>query len=77
MPRKVVASTYVTLDGYVDEPGKWSFPFWCDEAAKFKSDELAAAEALLLGGITYDSWFTPSSSATAKSGSSPRSCARR
>ena len=32
MPRKVVASTYITLDGYIDEPGKWSFPFWSDEA---------------------------------------------
>ncbi len=28
MPRQIVASTYVTLDGYIDEPGEWSFPFW-------------------------------------------------
>ncbi len=26
MPRNVVASTYLTLDGYLDEPGTWSFP---------------------------------------------------
>lgn len=54
MPRKVVASTYVTLDGYIDEPGRWSFPFWCEEAAQFKSGELFAADALLLGRITYE-----------------------
>ncbi|MGZ6314442.1 MAG: dihydrofolate reductase family protein [Candidatus Limnocylindrales bacterium] len=54
MPRKVVASTYVTLDGYIDEPGNWSFPFWCDEAMEFKSKELFASDALLLGRITYE-----------------------
>jgi dihydrofolate reductase len=54
MPRRVVASTYVTLDGYIDEPGTWSFPFWCEEAAEFKSKELFASDALLLGRITYE-----------------------
>jgi hypothetical protein len=47
MPRKVVASTYITLDGYIDEPGEWSFPFWSEEAAQFKARELAASDALL------------------------------
>jgi dihydrofolate reductase len=54
MPRKLVASTYVTLDGYVDEPGRWSFPFWCEEAAVFKSKELADSDMLLLGRVTYE-----------------------
>ena len=54
MPRKVVASTYVTLDGYIDEPGRWSFPFWSDEAGQFKARELAASDAMLLGRITYE-----------------------
>lgn len=54
MPRRVVATTYLTLDGYFDEPGKWSFPFWSDEAAQFKSRELAASDAQLLGRVTYE-----------------------
>ena len=54
MPRKVVASTYVTLDGYVDEPGQWAMPFWSVEASDFKSKELIASEALLLGRVTYE-----------------------
>lgn len=54
MPRRVVASTYVTLDGYIDEPGKWSFPFWSQEASDFKARELFASDALLLGRITYE-----------------------
>jgi dihydrofolate reductase len=54
MPRKVVASLYVTLDGFLDEPGRWSMPFWGDEAAQFKARELFASDALLLGRKTYD-----------------------
>ena len=54
MPRKVVASTYVTLDGYIDEPGQWSFPFWSEEASQFKAKELFASDALLLGRLTYE-----------------------
>jgi dihydrofolate reductase len=63
MSRKVVASTYVTLDGYIDEPGEWSFPFWSEEAAQFKARELVASDALLLGRRTYEgvaaAWPTP------------------
>jgi dihydrofolate reductase len=54
MPRKVVSSTYVSLDGFIDEPGTWSFPFWSDEAAQFKARELFASDAQLLGRITYE-----------------------
>ncbi len=54
MPRRVVASLYVSLDGFLDEPGKWSFPFWSDEAAKFKWNELVDSDALLLGRVTYE-----------------------
>ena len=51
--RKVVVSEFVSLDGVMDEPGQWSFPYWNEEAAKFKSDELFASDALLLGRVTY------------------------
>jgi dihydrofolate reductase len=54
MPRRVVASTFVTLDGYMDEPGRWSFPFWSKEGSEFKARELFASDALLLGRITYE-----------------------
>jgi dihydrofolate reductase len=54
MPRKVVASTYITLDGYIDEPGRWSFPFWSEESSEFKARELFSSDALLLGRITYE-----------------------
>ena len=58
MPRQVVATTYITLDGYIDEPGKWSFPFWSEEAAQYKARELFASDAQLLGRITYEGFAT-------------------
>jgi dihydrofolate reductase len=54
MTRKVVASTYITLDGYIDEPGVWSFPFWSEEAMQFKAKELRESDAQLLGRLTYE-----------------------
>ena len=51
--RKVIASEYVTLDGVMEEPGTWSFPFWNEEASQFKFEELKACDALLLGRVTY------------------------
>ena len=51
--RKIVATEYLSLDGVFQEPGEWSRPFWSDQAAKFKLDELFASDVLLLGRTTY------------------------
>lgn len=52
--RKVVVTEFMTLDGVMESPEKWSFPFWNDEIAKFKHDELFSSDALLLGRVTYE-----------------------
>jgi dihydrofolate reductase len=44
----------MTLDGVVEAPEKWSFPFWSEEMGKFKLGELGATDALLLGRVTYE-----------------------
>ncbi|MCI4345371.1 MAG: dihydrofolate reductase family protein [Thermoplasmata archaeon] len=54
MARKVSATFFVTLDGVIADPHKWSFPYWNDEIAKFKDDELKRTGALLLGRKTYE-----------------------
>ena len=51
---RLVATEYITLDGVFEEPGRWSFPFFSDEAAQFKWRELLASDALLLGRRTYE-----------------------
>jgi dihydrofolate reductase len=51
---RLVATEYLSLDGVFEEPGQWSGPFFNDEAARFKWDELQASDALLLGRRTYE-----------------------
>ncbi len=52
--RRVVATEFLALDGVVEAPEKWSGPYWNDEIARFKHDELFASDALLLGKLTYE-----------------------
>lgn len=51
--RKVVVSEFISLDGVMEDP-TWSMPYWNDDIAKFKKDELFSSDALLLGRITYE-----------------------
>ena len=51
---KIVVTQFMTLDGVVAEPQKWSFPYWSDQTADFKLEELRASNAQLLGRITYE-----------------------
>ena len=51
---KLVVTEFITLDGVVEDPS-WSFDFnRGDEGETFKGDELKAADAQLLGRVTYE-----------------------
>ena len=50
--RKIVVSEFVSLDGVIEDPS-WTFRFPSEDRDRFKFDELAAADALLLGRVTY------------------------
>ena len=61
--RRVVVSEFVSLDGVIEDPGgaggfdRGGWSFQADrrpEGDQFKFDELAAADALLLGRVTYE-----------------------
>ena len=49
----MIASEFVSLDGIIEDP-RWTFRFTSEEQEKFKFDELAASDALLLGRVTYE-----------------------
>jgi dihydrofolate reductase len=51
--RKLVVSEFVSLDGVVQDPA-WTFQFGSEDRDQYKFDELAAADALLLGRVTYE-----------------------
>jgi dihydrofolate reductase len=65
---RLVATEYVSLDGVFEEPGQWSGPFFNDEAAQFKWDELQASDALLLGRRTYEGFAAAWPSMTDEAG---------
>ena len=52
--RRVIVSTYVTLDGIMEAPEKWSLRFFNEEAAEYAHEQLFASDALLLGRETYE-----------------------
>lgn len=51
--RNIVVTEFVSLDGVIEDPA-WTFPYWNDEIAAFKSEETSANEPLLLGRVTYE-----------------------
>ena len=51
---KIVVTQFITLDGVVESPQDWSFPYWSDETGKFKFDELLGTDVQLLGRVTYE-----------------------
>jgi dihydrofolate reductase len=51
---RLVATEYLSLDGVFEEPGRWSGPFFNEEAGQFKWRELQASDAQLLGRKTYE-----------------------
>ena len=52
--RKLVESTFVTLDGVIGSPEVWGAKYWNQEHADYAMALLSAADALLLGRRTYD-----------------------
>ena len=52
--RKLVESTFMTLDGVINDPQNWSPPYWDEEHAAYSSALLFASDALLLGRKTYE-----------------------
>lgn len=52
---KLVVTEFVSLDGVMEDPGAWSFEISRGEGGdRFKLDETARSEALLLGRVTYE-----------------------
>jgi dihydrofolate reductase len=63
--RKIIVTEFITLDGVIEAPGGnetphphggWQFQYRSPEAGKYKIDELAGVDALLLGKNTYQTF---------------------
>jgi dihydrofolate reductase len=52
--RPIINSTFVTLDGVVNHMDKWRFDFADAESDALALEQLAAADAMLMGRHTYE-----------------------
>ncbi len=51
--RKIVAGLFISLDGVVEAPDQWHFPYFNDEMGEAVGNQIAAADTMLLGRRTY------------------------
>jgi dihydrofolate reductase len=54
--RKIVAGLFISLDGVVEAPDQWHFPYFNDEMGAAVDADIASADTLLLGRKTYDTF---------------------
>jgi dihydrofolate reductase len=69
--RKIILTEFLSLDGVMENPA-WTMPYWNDEIAKFKYDELFASGILLLGRVTYQGFAAAWPSRTDEQGFADR-----
>jgi dihydrofolate reductase len=54
--RKVVAAEFVSLDGVMESPDKWHFPYFDEEMGQAVGEGFAASDAMLMGRVNYEEW---------------------
>jgi dihydrofolate reductase len=54
--RKIIAGLFISLDGVVEAPDQWHFPYFNDEMGVAVTATLGAADTVLFGRKTYDSF---------------------
>ena len=54
--RKVVAAEFLSLDGVMESPDQWHFPYFNDEMGQAVGEGFETSDALLMGRILYEEW---------------------
>ena len=54
--RKIKSNCFISLDGVVESPDKWHFPYFDDEMGAAVGAGFATADAMLMGRVLYDEW---------------------
>ena len=44
--RKIVAGLFISLDGVVEAPETWHFPYFNDEMGQIVADQIAASDTM-------------------------------
>ncbi|MQA94561.1 MAG: dihydrofolate reductase [Streptosporangiales bacterium] len=53
---KIISSFFISVDGVVEAPDQWHFPYWNDEMGAAVEAGLSSAAGLLMGRKLYDEW---------------------
>jgi dihydrofolate reductase len=53
---KIVVGEFVTLDGIIEAPEKWTFPYFSEETQQVLGESMSRSDALLLGRVTYETF---------------------
>ena len=54
--RKIKANFFISLDGVVESPDKWHFPYFNDEMGAAIGAGAAGVDAYLMGRVLYEEW---------------------
>jgi dihydrofolate reductase len=54
--RKITSGLFISLDGVVEAPDEWHFPYFNEEMGAAVDATLGAADTVLFGRTTYDSF---------------------
>jgi dihydrofolate reductase len=54
--RKIKSYFFISLDGVVESPDEWHFPYFDDEMGAAVGAGFATSEAMLMGRVLYDEW---------------------
>ena len=54
--RKLVAAEFLSLDGVMESPDKWHFPYFNDEMGQAVGEGFETSDALLMGRVLYEEW---------------------
>jgi dihydrofolate reductase len=54
--RKIKSYFFISLDGVVESPDKWHFPYFDDEMGAAVGAGFATADAMLMGRVLYEEW---------------------
>jgi dihydrofolate reductase len=54
--RKIKSHFFISLDGVVEGPDRWHFPYFNDEMGDAVSAGFATTDALLMGRVLYEEW---------------------
>ena len=54
--RKIKSNFFISLDGVVESPDKWHFPYFDDEMGAAVGAGFETTDAMLMGRVLYDEW---------------------